>query len=222
LGTTTAEKGQYVPLTATVENSTTGAPVGAGVVRFVLDGPGNKVLGTTRLNKHGATTFTRGNFTRLGVSLVHAMYIPSSGHYVGSQSAAQGVNVVPATVTSFAITSDLYRSHPGKPVTFTVTALGPNHKPITNYTGVVQISTPTDNQTVYPASFYVNLGLSAPSPVTTDLANIPNPVYQFKPSDHGMHTFVGGITFNKGGAQILMVTQTNNMYVYGKATYGIA
>jgi hypothetical protein len=37
-----------------------------------------------------------------------------------------------------------------------------------------------------------------------------------------MHTFVGGITFNKGGAQILMVTQTNNMYVYGKATYGIA
>ena len=36
------------------------------------------------------------------------------------------------------------------------------------------------------------------------------------------HHFVGGVTFNKGGAEILKVTQANNAKVFGKATFAIA
>jgi Bacterial Ig-like domain (group 3) len=219
---TTAERGQFVPLTATVENAKTGAPVADGVVRFILQGPGHETLGTTRLNKKGQTSLNKGALTRLGQAQIQAMYIPSTTHFATSQSAPEGVTVVPAAVTSFKITSERYRSHNGKPISFTVTALGPNHKPDTNFTGTIEISSPTDNQPVYPPHFYVSLGISAPAPIATGLASIPNAVYTFTPADHGSHTFNSGITFNKGGAEVLMVTQTNNNLIIGKATYGVA
>jgi hypothetical protein len=222
VSTTTAEQGAFVPLTASVENARTGAPVSYGVVRFVLQGSGHEVLGTTRLNKKGQTYFNKGDLERLGVAQITAEYIPTSSHFATSQSAPTGVTVVPATVTSFGITSYLYRGHPGKPISFTVTALGPNHKPVTNFTGTIQISSPTDDQTIYPPHFYASLGISAPTPITTDLAVIPHTTYTFSPADHGSHTFISGITFNKGGAQVLLVTQTNNNTVYGSAKYGIA
>jgi hypothetical protein len=222
VSSTTAEKGQFVPVTATVENARTGAPVVKGTVRFVLVAPSYEVLGNTRINKKGVTNFSKGNLTHLGVNEVQALYLPPSSDHATSRSAPQAVNVVPATVTSFAIVSSKYYANSGKPITFTVTALGPNHKPVTNFIGTIQISSPTDNQTKYSAHFYANLGISAPSPVTTGLADIPVATYTFKPGDHGSHTFTSGITFHKGGAQVLMVTQTDNNSVHGTATYGIS
>ena len=43
----------------------------------------------------------------------------------------------------------------------------------------------------------------------------------FTLADHGSHTFVGAVTFGKGGAETLQVTQANNHEVRGKSTFAI-
>jgi hypothetical protein len=93
---------------------------------------------------------------------------------------------------------------------------------VTDYTGTVTVSSPTDSNTIFPAHVYVALHLKPPPPVTIGLATFQNQTYTFTPADHGTHTFVDGVTFNKGGAEVLKVQQQNNSRVRGFATFAIS
>jgi hypothetical protein len=219
--TTSAETAQAVSLTAAVLSAATGKPVVGGHVKFILDSPTQLVLGKVPVKK-GQASITTTKLTRLGPNAVEADYLPSSSQVAGSESARATVNVTPLSVSSFLVTPVVRRGHPGEPLSFTVTALFAGRKPATNYTGTVLVTSPTDSNTVFPAHTYVSLGVSAPSPSTTGLATFQNQVYTFTPADHGTHTFRGGITFGKGGAEVVKVTQINNPKIHGRATFAIS
>ena len=68
---------------------------------------------------------------------------------------------------------------------------------------------------------YASLGIGAPSPDTPGLAKFSPASYTFTPADHGSHTFAGGVTFGKAGAESIQVTQANDSKVQGKATFAI-
>ena len=111
--------------------------------------------------------------------------------------------------------------HLGKPLSFTVTALNAQKQPLTNYTGTVVFTSPTDSWTIFPTAVYASLELPPPPPQSTGLATFNPQSYTFTPADHGSHTFVGAVTFGKGGAETLQVTQANNPKVFGKTTFSI-
>ena len=83
-------------------------------------------------------------------------------------------------------------------MTFSVTALDRAGQPVTDYAGTIQLYSPTDHAAKFPVK-----------------------KYSFTPADGGTHQFADGITFRKGGAEILKVTQVSNTKILGKATFGI-
>jgi hypothetical protein len=218
----TASTGQVVYFIADVKSANTGKPVSAGRVEFFLKSPHPKLLGKVNLNKKGEAALTTSKLTQLGPNLVVADFIPTNQRVAGSQSAAATTDVVPLAVKSFRVVPARPFGHSGEPLTFTVTALDPHGQPATDYTGTVLVTSPTDSITVFPPHVYVALHLPPPPPVTLGLATFQNQVYTFTPADHGTHTFVDGVTFNKGGAEVVKVQQKDNSRVRGFATFAIS
>jgi hypothetical protein len=107
-------------------------------------------------------------------------------------------------------------------LSFEVTALDAHGQPLTDYTGTVVFTSPTDSWTILPAPAYKRLGIAEPSADSPGLANFDPASYTFTPADQGSHTFVGAVTFGKAGAETLQVTQADDPEVSGKTTFAIA
>jgi hypothetical protein len=220
--TTTAETSQAITFTVSVENANRNVPITSGRVKFIVESPRRSLLKQVSLNKQGEAGITTSKLSKIGTYTIDALYVPSGTRFAGSLSNRVLVMVTPLTAASFLVTPKVRHGHLGKPLTFTVTALDRQKHPLTNYAGTVALSSPTDSWTTFPPGVYVSLGISAPPRQSIGLATFPDLFYTFVPSDHGTHTFVGGVTFNKGGAEILKVTQANNAKVFGKTTFAIA
>jgi hypothetical protein len=220
--TTSAETSQAITFTAAVENANRNIPVTSGRVKFVVDSPKRIVLAEVNLNKRGEAGITTDKLTKVGVYVIDAVYVPHSSQTSKSLSTPITVTVNPLTASSFLVTPDVRHGHLGQAMSFTVTALNGRREPLTNYTGTIALSSPTDSWTTFPRGVYISLGISAPPPQSTGLAAFPSQNYTFTPADHGTHNFIGAVMFNKGGAEILKVTQANNAKVFGKTTFAIS
>jgi hypothetical protein len=219
---TTIETSQLVTFTATVQNANHQTPISSGRVKFVVESPKPRVLAQVPLNKKGEAGITTAKLTNTGAYAIEADYVPGGSQTARSVSNAITLTVTPLTAASFLVTPAQVRGHLGQPMTFSVTALDARKRPMPGYTGTVALSSPTDSWTTFHPAVYASLGVSAPPPQSTGLASFANLTYKFSPADHGVHVFVGGVTFNKGGAEILKVTQANNAKVFGKTTFAIA
>jgi len=220
--TNAAESAQDVTLVAIVQNANKKIPVNAGKVKFVLDSPTHSVLAQIRINKSGEAGLTTAKLIKTGTYQIEADYVPPSSRFATSKSAPVIITVSPLSATGFRVTPEIRHGHLNEPLTFTVTALSGRNELDTDYTGTVDLSSPTDSWTVFPKGVYESLAIQAPSPQTTGLASFTNKEYTFTPADDGSHTFVGGVTFQKGGAEVVKVTQANDKKVHGEATISIS
>ena len=169
----------------------------SGHVVFSLVAPRAERLGASNLDRLGHATITTTKLARSGSFEIQAEFIPSLRGYARS-SFLLTVSTGPAAVTSFRIGAPHYYGAPGTPITFTVTALNSQGQPVTDYTGTIDLGSPTNK----PATI------------------VPR-IYTFTTADQGSHTFVNGLTFHKGGAEVLKVHQVSNTRISGKATFGI-
>jgi len=219
--TNSIETGESIAFNATVQN--TNSVLADGVVKLVTVSRHPVVLGEVAVSAFGQQlSFATSRLNKVGTYQVEAEYLPNTNRFAESTSAPVTVTVTPLTAASFRVTPSVRHGHLGEPMSFSVTALNAQEQPLTNYTGTVVFTSPTDSWTTFPRAVYISLAISAPPPQSTGLASFPNLTYAFSPSDHGTHTFIGGITFNKGGAENLKVTQANNAKVFGKTTFAIS
>lgn len=217
---TSIETGESITLTASVQN--TNSSLADGVVEFVTVARHPVVLGTVPVGLFGQqVSIATSALARVGTYQVEAEYVPNTNRFAESTSPPVTVTVTPLTAASFRVTPVVRHGHLGKPLSFTVTALTAQKRPLTNYTGTVVFTSPTDSWTIFPKSVYISLGLAEPPAQSTGLAIFAPPAYTFTPADHGSHTFVDAVTFGKGGAENIKVTQANNPKVVGKTTFAI-
>jgi len=224
----TIETGEPIALTATVQNSD--SSLADGAVKFVTVSGHPIVLGEVGVGSFGQqvglTTF---KLEKVGTYQVEAKYLPDTNRFAASTSAPVTVTVTPLTVASFRVTPLVRHGHLGEPLGFAVTALDSQKQPFTNYTGTVVFSSPTASSTTLPKALITelnsqaegegqSLGIPAASPASVSFAT---PLYTFTPADHGTHTFPGEVTFTKGGAETVKVTQADNTKVFGRATFAI-
>ena len=99
------------------------------------------------------------------------------------------IAVTPLTAVGFRVTPVVKHGKLNKPVSFTVTALNKAGQPLTNYTGTVIFSSPTDSFTILPKDVYIKYNLTPSAPPSSGLASFPISQYTFTPADHGSHTF---------------------------------
>jgi hypothetical protein len=219
--TNTIETGESVTLDASVQNSN--SSLAAGVVEFISEGPHPLVIGTVDVGTFGQQVgVTTSKLEKVGTYQIEASYLPDTNRFATSTSAPVDVTVTPLTAASFRVTPEVRMARPGTPLSFSVTALDAQKQPLTNYTGTVALTSPTDSWTTFPVAVYKSLKTPAPSPLTLGLATFSTQSYTFTPADHGSHTFVGAVTFGKGGAESIQVVQTNNSKVRGRAAIAIA
>jgi hypothetical protein len=186
-----------VKLIATVEAPAIKRPVGAGRVRFSIISPTPEFLGLAHPNARGSATLKTKRLIR-GVSyVIQAQFIAPNAPFAPS-STQLDVTVGESTVNSFRITAPQYFGAPGTPVTFSVTALDRAGQPVTGYTGTIRLVSPTDRSAKFLSS-----------------------TYTFTTADHGTHEFPGGVTFHKGGAEVVKVQQLNNTRISGTQAFGI-
>ena len=215
------ETGESIAFNATVQN--TNSSLADGVMELVTVSRHPVVLGEDVVGTFGQqVSFATSRLKKVGTHQIEAEYLPNMNRFAESTSAPITVTVTPLTAASFRVTPLVRHGHLGEPMSFSVTALNAQKQPLTNYTGTIAFTSPTDSWTTFPRTVYISLSISAPPVQSTGLASFPNLNYTFLPSDHGTHTFIGGITFNKGGAEILKVTQANNAKVFGKTTFAIS
>ena len=196
------ETGEAISLSATVQNSDSSLP--DGIVQFATVGPHPIVLGDVVPSNFGqSVSFATFALQKVGTYQIEATYLPNNNRFAESTSPPITVTVTPLTAASFRVTPVVRHGHLGEPLSFNVTALNAQNQPLTNYTGSIILSSPTDSWTTLPRSLYISLDLTPPSPQTTGLATFPVTLYTFTPADHGTHQFIGGVTFNKGGAEVL-------------------
>ncbi len=214
------ETGEPIMLSASVQNSNSSLP--DGVIEFTTLGRHPVVLNTIPVSNFGEqVSFTSNYLENVGFHQVQAKYLPNTNRFAKSLSVPVTIAITPLTAVAFRVTPVVPHGKLNKPVSFEVTALNAHRQPLTNYTGTVVFSSPTDTSTTFPPSFYTNLHISASPPQTTGLAEFPVQSYTFTPADHGSHMFLGGVTFGKAGAEVLQVTQGNDSKVVGKATFAI-
>jgi hypothetical protein len=218
---TNIETAQQVTFVATVDNANHPVPVTTGKVKFVVQLPTKEVLGSIKLNKEGEAGITTSKLDKVGVYQVTAQYIPAGSGFAASSASPVLVTANPVVVSSFLITPRTRIGHLGTPFTVTVTALNAQKQPVTNYTGTIVFSSPTDSWTTFPTPVYKSLHISPPSPLTAGLATFATSSYTFTPADHGTHTFVRQVIFGKGGAETLKVAQANNPKINSKTTFAI-
>jgi hypothetical protein len=190
-------RGQRVTLVATVRTANANRLVSAGRVRFLTVSPAPIALGEAPLNRLGQATLTTRRLDRGGTYQVEAQFIPAQRILAPSLGQIT-VAVTPPAVTAFRITAPQYFGSPGTPLTFSVTAVDRQNHPVTSFTGTIDLLSPTDHA-----------------------AKFATKVYTFTTADQGTHTFGGGVTFHKGGAELLKVDQMSNTTIQGKARFGI-
>ena len=189
--------GERVTLVATVNAQPHGSLVTSGRVRFSIVAPTTEVLGSSHLNQHGAAILTTGRLQAGDTDEIQAEFIPTE-RIIGRSEATVNITVAPASATAFRITAPQFFGAPGSPVTFSVTALDRAGQPVTDYTGTVTLFSPTDHAAKFPIKQYT-----------------------FTTADQGTHEFADGVTFHKGGDEVLKVDQVSNTHILGKATFGI-
>ncbi len=158
---------------------------------------------------------------KAGSYQIQAIYLPNTNLFAESTSIPVTVTVTPLTAASFRVTPVVPYGHPGEPLSFEVTALDAQGQPLTNYTGSVVVTSPTDSRTNYPASVYASLKITEPPAQAPGFAKITAQSYTFTTADHGSHIFVGAVTFGKAGEESIQVSQANDLKVYGKTTFSI-
>jgi hypothetical protein len=188
--------GNHVILVATVHTSVDARLVTSGRVRFSVISPTPEVIGSARVNKVGEATIESPRLLDAETYEIQAEYLPS--RVFAASDGNVSVLIAPAAVTSFRINAPQFFGAPGTPVTYSVTALDRAGQPVTDFTGTIDALSPTDHS----AEFRV-------------------PQYTFTTADQGTHEFPEGVTFHKGGAEILKVDQVNNTRIHGNATFGI-
>src|SRR5262249_3751621 len=153
--------------------------VTAGKVRFSVVSADPFGLGVARFDRRGEASISTSKLKQQGSYEIQAEFIPTTRRY-GPSFGRITVVIGPPQVTSFRISAAHYYGAPGTPLTFTVTAFDRQKQPVTDYTGTINLSSPTDHS-----------------------AHFSSKVYTFTTADHGTHTFADGITFHKGGAEVL-------------------
>lgn len=221
--TSQAQIHQDVTFLATDSNPATGRPVTKGKVEFLIDSPNPVVLGKSKLNRAGRTAFMTNKLVKVGTYYIEARYVAPGGAVdPGETAGPAAVQVAPLSVTAFRVTPLTREGRIGEPMSFTVTALNSAGLPVANYAGTIQISSPTDSSTTFSKQFYTTNLLPPPIPWTLGLPSYATQVYQFQTSDHGTHTFTGGITFGKGGAEIVRAAQADDAKIHGQAVFSIS
>lgn len=215
---------QDVTFVATDSNPATGRPIRSGKIEFLIDSPNPVVLGSAKLDRAGRASFTTHALDKVGTYWILARYVEPNGTVDPSETAGPTpIKVTPLSVTSFRVVPlGRHFGRIGEPMSFTVTALNAAKLSVTNYTGTIQISSPTDSSTTFSKQFYIAYLLPPPIPWTLGLPSYATQIYQFQPSDHGTHTFTGGITFGKGGAEVVKVAQLNDSKIHGQTVYAIS
>jgi hypothetical protein len=186
-----------VTLTATVTAPAISRPVGVGAVRFSVVSPTRQDLGVATPNSRGVATLTTARLTHGATYVIEAQYATPTGSFASSD-AQLDVSVGQSPVRSFRITAPQYYGSPGTPITFSVTAVNRAHQTVTDFTGSIAFVSPTDHS-----------------------AKFISRSYTFTPSDQGTHQFFAGVTFHKGGAEVVKVHQANNTHVSGSQPFGI-
>ena len=158
---------------------------------------------------------------QVGTHRIRAVYLPGNGRFGASTSAPITVAVTPLTAASFRVTPVDRVGQLNEPMSFEVTALDARGRPLTNYTGTVVVTSPTDSLPSFPASVYASLGIGVPSPDTPGLVRFSPASYTFTPADRGSHTLRGWGRIRQGGRESIQVTQANDSKVQGKATFAI-
>jgi Big-like domain-containing protein len=218
--TPSVETGEFITLNATVQNSDSTLP--NGVVEFVTVSPHPVVLNDVNATAFGQpVSFATAALQKVGTYQIEAKYLPNANRFAKSISAPVTVTVTPLTAASFRVTPVVRHGQLNKPVSFAVTALNAHDQPLTNYTGTVDFTSPTDSFSILPKAFYVGFNLTPSAPPTTGLASFPIIQYTFTPADQGSHTFFGGVTFGKAGAEKIQVTQSDDPKVLGRTTFAI-
>jgi hypothetical protein len=203
-----------------VQNANSSLP--DGIVTFATVSAHPVVLGSVAVTTFGQqVSFGTYKLPKVGVDLIQAKYVPNSNRFAESSAAPVAIAVTPLTVASFGVKPVIRHGKLNKPVSFEVTALNPHGQPATSYTGTIAFASPTDSAVTFPPEFYTNLHISASPPQTTGLATFTPQSYTFTPADHGSHTFFGGVTFGKAGAESLKVFQADDPKVSGKTTFAI-
>jgi hypothetical protein len=180
------------------------------------------VLGDVAVGTFGQQVgITTLKLQKVGNYQVEAKYLPNTNVFAESTSAPTPITVTPLTAASFRVKPLVRHGHIGALMSYSVTAVNARNQPVTNYIGTVVFSSPTDSWTVFPKAVYAGMNIPPPPPESTGLASFNPQAYTFTPADHGSHTFVAAVTFGKGGAETLQVTQANNPKVVGKTTFSI-
>jgi hypothetical protein len=214
------ETGEPIGFTVSVQNPD--SSLADGVIQIVTVSRHPQVLGAVGVNSFGqSASFVSSKLTKVGSYQVEAEYIPNTNRFAESTSVPVPVTVTPLTAASFRVTPLVRHGRLSKPASFSVTALDAQKQPLKNYTGTVEFSSPTDSWTIFPAAEYRSLNTAAPSLQSPGLADFNPQSYTFTAADQGTHTFVGAVTFGKGGAESVQVTQADNPKVIGKATFAI-
>ena len=186
-----------VTLVGTVHTASQLKVVRTGRVIFSVVAPTPEPLGAAHPDRIGQATLSTSKLALGGTYELLAQFVSPHGRYASS-SAEITVTVGQPTVASFLITAPQYFGSAHTPLTFSVTALDRAGQPVTDYTGTINLFTATDHS-------------AALSPHT----------YTFTTADHGTHEFPDGVTFDKGGAQVLKVDQISNTRIAGSQKFGI-
>ncbi|MGP0064751.1 MAG: Ig-like domain-containing protein [Isosphaeraceae bacterium] len=195
--TKSTASGNRLTLVATVHTAGKGREVGSGLVRFTEISPTPQAIGSAHVNHDGVATVSTSRLNEGASHEILAHYIPV-GKVFAASDATVNVSVTPAAATSLRISAPHFFGAPGTPITFYVTALDRAGQPVTDYTGTISLYSPTD----HAAQFSMK-------------------AYTFTTADQGTHEFADGVTFHKGGAEVLKVDQVNNTQIHGKAKFGI-
>jgi Bacterial Ig-like domain (group 3) len=218
--TSAIETGETLAPSVTVQDPGNG--LAGGVVKLTTVAPHPVVLGKVSVGVFNQPlSISTDQLQAVGTYQVQAVYQPDSNRFAASTSAPVTVTVTPLTAASFRVTPVVPHGHLGQPMSFKVTALDVHGQPLTNYTGTVDFSSPTDSWTILSPAAYHSLGIVQPSPDSPGLATFNPASYTFTPADRGSHTFTGAVTFGKAGAETLEVSQADDPEVRGETTFAI-
>ena len=191
--TNSLETGEGVTLSATVQNAN--SSLAGGTVELTTVSPHSIVLGKAAVNAFDQpVSFTNNQLQKAGNYRIQAVYQPNTNRFARSTSAPITITVTPLTTASFRVTPVVPDGQPGEPLSFQVTALDAQGQPLTNYTGTVAITSPTDSRTNYPASVYASLKIAEPPADAPGFAKFTPQSYTFTPADQGSHIFVNAVT----------------------------
>lgn len=171
--------------------------VRTGRVRFSVVGPTRENLGAARPDRIGQARLTTSKLRLGGTYQLLARYVSPQGRFAPSSTELR-INVGQPEAAALRITAPRYFGAPGTPITFSVTAIDRAGQTVTDYTGTIDMFSPTDHSAKF-------------TPRT----------YTFTTADHGTHEFAGGVTFHKGGAEVVKVDQITNTRIAGTQRFGI-